>query len=658
MREWLVDLVGEGMAPVASFVLAAAIVVILVFIVIWVAKRALGGQIGNRAKGRGPRLAVMDVTAIDPKRKLVLVRRDEVEHLILIGGQNDVVIEANILRVAAGARTTRTEPSFRPDEAPAGERRPAAAPQRLAAPAPTAPLPAQRKPAGEPTRDGAPAVVSPLARAVPRAPVAAEDNDTITPAEKRPEKVVKAEPAVSVPLPAAPEVQPIEAERREPSFSVMPPAPPAPPAPVADRSESRPSADEKAAVVAPSAPPVVTATRPDAPSRPDAVPVPQVVAARATAEAVPPATERARPVAPAPEERPTARPVQSDRAMRFPPAEPAGPSSVQPLPRTPVTTNPVAAPQNGVPRVSITGAGEPVRRPAPVVAAQTRSMATPTYSPLSPQMFRQDGEGEAPAVSPAAAPEPVAERAAPEPADERSVPQPDVAEVRAERPSMMREMGPRAGEPSSAMIAAAERQRELIRARPTPTMAPRPAAEATAPTAEDADQARRDAPRQEPAAAEPATPAESASPVEATPDRKPLEVRSFAAAIQAGGRPMAAPVQVPVRTAPVPVSRPAEPVKIAAAAAPIAVAAPEKAAATGDDAFAGLDDFLSAELDFGLDDVHWNDEPASPAPEVRVDEPSPAEKEAEKPARALSLEEEMERLLGDFNFETSDRGRR
>ncbi|TAM94596.1 MAG: hypothetical protein EPN45_24215, partial [Rhizobiaceae bacterium] len=47
-------------------------------------------------RNRRTRLAVMDAAAVDNQRRLVLVRRDDVEHLILIGGPTDVVVEQNI----------------------------------------------------------------------------------------------------------------------------------------------------------------------------------------------------------------------------------------------------------------------------------------------------------------------------------------------------------------------------------------------------------------------------------------------------------------------------------------------------------------------------------------------------------------------------------
>jgi flagellar protein FliO/FliZ len=43
-----------------------------------------------------PRLGVMEQASVDGKRKLVLIRRDDVEHLIMTGGPVDLVIETGI----------------------------------------------------------------------------------------------------------------------------------------------------------------------------------------------------------------------------------------------------------------------------------------------------------------------------------------------------------------------------------------------------------------------------------------------------------------------------------------------------------------------------------------------------------------------------------
>src|SRR5690606_36399351 len=48
-------------------------------------------------------------TAVDSHRRLILIRRDDVEHLILIGGPTDVVVEQNIRLLPASRRPVGTE---------------------------------------------------------------------------------------------------------------------------------------------------------------------------------------------------------------------------------------------------------------------------------------------------------------------------------------------------------------------------------------------------------------------------------------------------------------------------------------------------------------------------------------------------------------------
>jgi flagellar protein FliO/FliZ len=42
------------------------------------------------------RLAVVEQSSLDGRRKLVLIRRDDVEHLIMTGGPVDVIVETGI----------------------------------------------------------------------------------------------------------------------------------------------------------------------------------------------------------------------------------------------------------------------------------------------------------------------------------------------------------------------------------------------------------------------------------------------------------------------------------------------------------------------------------------------------------------------------------
>src|ERR1700680_1942772 len=56
------------------------------------------GRPNAGTRGRQPRLAVIDAATVDGRRRLVLIRRDNVEHLLMIGGPTDLVVEPNILR--------------------------------------------------------------------------------------------------------------------------------------------------------------------------------------------------------------------------------------------------------------------------------------------------------------------------------------------------------------------------------------------------------------------------------------------------------------------------------------------------------------------------------------------------------------------------------
>ena len=51
-------------------------------------------------RGRMRRLAVIENLMIDNKHRLVMIRRDDVEHLLLIGAEQSLLVEGNILSVA------------------------------------------------------------------------------------------------------------------------------------------------------------------------------------------------------------------------------------------------------------------------------------------------------------------------------------------------------------------------------------------------------------------------------------------------------------------------------------------------------------------------------------------------------------------------------
>ncbi|MEK1889729.1 MAG: hypothetical protein AAAB35_19625 [Phyllobacterium sp.] len=154
MNAWLAPIVGETAAPIVGFVLLFLLVILLLLIVFAILRRATGGTFVAGGRNRHVRLSVTDAAAVDNRRRLVLVRRDDVEHLILIGGPSDVVIEQNIRQFAK-------QPSRNETTAPA-----ASMPQAE----PKLPVAAVEEPGPEPVapvaapEPAAPPVAAPAAR--------------------------------------------------------------------------------------------------------------------------------------------------------------------------------------------------------------------------------------------------------------------------------------------------------------------------------------------------------------------------------------------------------------------------------------------------------------------------------------------------------------
>jgi len=133
------SLFGAEGSLIVRFVVAFVIVLALIGLTFWLIRRFGTARVGASAqRGRQPRLAVIDAAAVDGRRRLVLVRRDNVEHLLMIGGPSDFVVEQNIVRAvpvnpprdvpvprAEGSRTPETarpqafdEDSWTPPESP------------------------------------------------------------------------------------------------------------------------------------------------------------------------------------------------------------------------------------------------------------------------------------------------------------------------------------------------------------------------------------------------------------------------------------------------------------------------------------------------------------------------------------------------------------
>src|ERR1700719_213800 len=95
-----------------TFSFAFVAVLALIGVAAWLVRRFAGNRLGaNTNRGRMPRLAVIDAAAVDNRRRLVLVRRDNVEHLLMIGGPTDIVVEPNIVRAVPAARDVGRAPA-------------------------------------------------------------------------------------------------------------------------------------------------------------------------------------------------------------------------------------------------------------------------------------------------------------------------------------------------------------------------------------------------------------------------------------------------------------------------------------------------------------------------------------------------------------------
>jgi hypothetical protein len=112
------DLFGSEMPLAVKFFVAFAVVLALIGLTAWLVRRFGANRLGS-SRGRQPRLAVIDAAAVDGRRRLVLIRRDNIEHLLMIGGPTDLVVEPNIVRAVGAREVTREQPGrMTPEIAP------------------------------------------------------------------------------------------------------------------------------------------------------------------------------------------------------------------------------------------------------------------------------------------------------------------------------------------------------------------------------------------------------------------------------------------------------------------------------------------------------------------------------------------------------------
>jgi flagellar protein FliO/FliZ len=76
-----------------KFAAALAFVVALIAGVAWIAKRFVPGAGAMSSAGRKRRLQTVEILPLDSKTRAVLLRRDDTEHLVVIGPDSLAVVE-------------------------------------------------------------------------------------------------------------------------------------------------------------------------------------------------------------------------------------------------------------------------------------------------------------------------------------------------------------------------------------------------------------------------------------------------------------------------------------------------------------------------------------------------------------------------------------
>lgn len=174
MLDWLNGIAGPEYAPAILWTAVALILFVVVLLIIKLVRGMMFGTFVAGGRNRKTRLAVMDATAVDSHRRLVLVRRDDIEHLLLIGGPTDLVVERDI-RLSVPRRPALTGDA--PRQSGPAQRRQTPAPNpndiaHAASPAPQIPPARNTQPAQpQPPRTYAQAPKPTYATSAPASPV-------------------------------------------------------------------------------------------------------------------------------------------------------------------------------------------------------------------------------------------------------------------------------------------------------------------------------------------------------------------------------------------------------------------------------------------------------------------------------------------------------
>jgi flagellar biogenesis protein FliO len=93
--QFMTSLFGGSAGTLLNAAFALGLVIVLIIFGLWLLK-LLSAASGRLGRVNEKRLVVVDTANVDGKRKVMIIRRDNVEHLVMTGGPQDVVIETGI----------------------------------------------------------------------------------------------------------------------------------------------------------------------------------------------------------------------------------------------------------------------------------------------------------------------------------------------------------------------------------------------------------------------------------------------------------------------------------------------------------------------------------------------------------------------------------
>ncbi|MTI05952.1 hypothetical protein E1180_10555 [Roseibium denhamense] len=384
MYDWIESTfnVSGSIAQGLALIISLAVVLALFGLFIFIIKRLMGAS-SPQGRSRQPRIGVMDTATVDTRRRLILVRRDNVEHLILIGGPSDVVVEQNIIRHAPLPSAQGRQNSGYPVQQ-TGAAAPLKAPL---APGPDIPVTPDGShpshPQTAPTTAPSSASVAPVAPEPPAQPPRTDTNGSAAPTRLPPAET-STKPA---PQAAWPKTAPLTAGASPSAKAFEPPRSPSiPPAPPTYKKPEPPKVETKSPPVkAPGfdqTPPVAAPPKEKAADKPAAQMGQAAVKAETEPSAKPAKSPLVQPVAAAAQTAARAGSALSSLARPFSPKD-----------RPSYGTHSISPPASGPAARAKTARLKPVEQAAPADRIEP-ALSTPAPTPAVDTRQSNDAEGQ------------------------------------------------------------------------------------------------------------------------------------------------------------------------------------------------------------------------------------------------------------------------